>query len=210
MGEILDDPGPGHALEMHARLAELDADALDRAHAEALPDQVVEPDTADGDLSPRLARRQADPLDLLRLDERQRLARLRAVREEMPVADEALARQHRHRVARPQLGHARIAAVDCLDHDQLARQRSRLRDRLTAPTAEPRISRATAPPSETATMIGVSFDFAPCVDADATVAVVELSSESCELSLFDSWSTRFPIAYAPSATVPTTRRIRRP
>src|ERR671933_1066963 len=55
VGELLDDPRPRHRLEVLARLAELDAVALDLADAEAPSDEVGEPDAAGGDLPPRLA-----------------------------------------------------------------------------------------------------------------------------------------------------------
>src|SRR5260221_4811123 len=78
MGELLDDAGPCHRLEVRARLAELDAVALDLTHAEALADELVQVDTAHRQLASRLARREADVLDDLGVDERQSLAGWRA------------------------------------------------------------------------------------------------------------------------------------
>src|SRR5205085_8217192 len=100
VSELLDDPGPRHRLEVLARLAELDAVALDLADAEALPDEVAEPDAARRHLPPRLARCEAGRLDVLRLDQRERLARLRARRAEVTVALEPLAGDRAHRVDR--------------------------------------------------------------------------------------------------------------
>src|SRR5438067_458382 len=92
MGQLLDDPRPGHRLEMPTRLAELDAVALDLADAEALADEPVEVDAAGRHLPTRRAVRKPDGLDLLRLDERERLAGLRAALAVVPVALEALSR----------------------------------------------------------------------------------------------------------------------
>src|SRR5439155_26578539 len=50
VGELLDDPGPSHRLEMGAGLAELHAVALDFPYAEALPDEHVQVDAANGQL----------------------------------------------------------------------------------------------------------------------------------------------------------------
>jgi hypothetical protein len=52
---------------VRARLAELDAVALDLADAEALADEVVEPDASRRDLPQRRARLETDRLDVLRL-----------------------------------------------------------------------------------------------------------------------------------------------
>ena len=82
MGELLDDPWSRHRLEVRARLAELDAVALDVADAEPLADEVVEPDAARRHLPPRLAGRKPDRLDVLRLDERERASAATVVREE--------------------------------------------------------------------------------------------------------------------------------
>ena len=78
--ELVDDPGPRQRLQVEARLAELDADALDLADAEALPDEVVQPHAADDDLPPRLGAGEADVLERLGLDQRQRAARALAAR----------------------------------------------------------------------------------------------------------------------------------
>src|SRR4051812_22422646 len=57
---LLDDPRPRERLQVGARLAELDAEALDLADAEALPDEVVQAHAADDDLAARLGASQAD------------------------------------------------------------------------------------------------------------------------------------------------------
>src|SRR5262249_14432045 len=92
MDELLDDPRPRHLLQVEARLAELDAVALDRPDEEALADQVVEAGAAHRQLTSRATRRQADVLDDVLLHQRQRLARLGAVGEVVAVAFEPLAR----------------------------------------------------------------------------------------------------------------------
>src|SRR5437870_4127088 len=51
--EVVDDPRARERLEMQARLAELDAVALDLADAEALADEIVEPHPAHRQLSAR-------------------------------------------------------------------------------------------------------------------------------------------------------------
>ena len=71
--EIFDDPGAGELLQVTARLAELDAQALDVADAETLADQVVEPDVTHHDLPPGLGAGQADVLERFGLDQGQRL-----------------------------------------------------------------------------------------------------------------------------------------
>src|SRR6266540_2975297 len=78
---------------MQARLAELDAKALDLADPKAPADQLVQPHAADHHLTARLAAAETDVLQHLRLDQRQRLARLGAALVEVAVALEPLARQ---------------------------------------------------------------------------------------------------------------------
>src|SRR4051794_24298463 len=97
-GEVLDDPGSGHLLEVLARMAELDAHAIHSPDAEPLADEVVEPHAAGHDLAARLRAREPDFFERLRLDQRERLARLGAVAEVLPVALEPPARERRDRV----------------------------------------------------------------------------------------------------------------
>ena len=73
--ELVDDPRARQRLEVQARLAELDAEALDLADAEALADEVVQPHAADDDLPARLRPGEADVLEHLGLDQRERAAR---------------------------------------------------------------------------------------------------------------------------------------
>jgi hypothetical protein len=72
-------------------LADHHAVALDLADAEALADQVVQAHAVDGELAAGLALRQPGAGDDLGLDEREREARPRSLREEVAVAFEALA-----------------------------------------------------------------------------------------------------------------------
>src|SRR5579875_18876 len=73
--EVLDDPGTGELLQVQARLAGFDAEALHLADPEALADQVVEPHPADDDLPPGLRPGQADLRQDLGLDQGQRRPR---------------------------------------------------------------------------------------------------------------------------------------
>src|SRR5262249_61036465 len=98
--EVVDDAGPRERLQVQARLAELDTEALDGADHEALADQVVQPDAADDDLTPRLHARQRDGLERLRLDQRQRAARSLPVGTEVPVTLEAAARDRADEIDR--------------------------------------------------------------------------------------------------------------
>src|SRR6266516_2738543 len=90
--EILDDPGPRHLLKVSARLADHDAETVHVADPEAFAHQVVHPDAANDHLASRLGAGEADVLEHLRLDQRQRLAGSRAVAVEVPVALQPLAR----------------------------------------------------------------------------------------------------------------------
>ena len=56
MGELPDDPRPGHLLEMATRLTELHAEALDLADAKALANKSVDIHITHGHLPPRTAR----------------------------------------------------------------------------------------------------------------------------------------------------------
>ena len=100
MDELVDDPRAGHRLEVQARLAELDADALDVADQEALADEVVQPHAANDDLPARLRARQPDVLERLGLDQRQRPAGPLALRAEVAVALEPAPGDGAHEVDR--------------------------------------------------------------------------------------------------------------
>src|SRR5262245_27187811 len=89
--ELLDDPRPRQLLQVQTGLADHDAVALDLADAEPLADQVVQAHAADGELAAGLALRQPGAGDDLGLNEREREARPRSLREEVAVAFEALA-----------------------------------------------------------------------------------------------------------------------
>src|SRR5438876_4646155 len=97
MGEVLDQVRPCHLLQVQAWFAELDAIALHLPDVESLADEVVQPHAADGELASRRAGRKAGLFDGLALDERERLARLRAGWKEVPVALEALPANGPHR-----------------------------------------------------------------------------------------------------------------
>ena len=96
---------------MPARLAELDAGALDIADPEPPADQIVEPHAPDGHLAARMRPRQAHVLRRLGLDQRQRLARLGAIGAEVPVSPEPFTRQRRSRPDRQE----RLAGAFCTD-----------------------------------------------------------------------------------------------
>src|SRR5439155_22435432 len=94
-------------LQMRARLAELDADALDIADAEPFPDERVDIDSAGEHVPARLGRRELDSglldecLHAFGGDEGDRAARRRVpAGEVVPVADEALARHGAHALDR--------------------------------------------------------------------------------------------------------------
>jgi hypothetical protein len=93
MDQLLDDPRPRHLLKVSARLADLDTEALDVAHPEALADQIVQPHPAHHHLTARLGAGEPNILQHFRLDQRQRLAGLGALVVEVAVAHEPLARQ---------------------------------------------------------------------------------------------------------------------
>jgi hypothetical protein len=92
-----DQPRPRHQLQLQARLAELDAVALDISDHESLADHVVEPYAAHGQLAAGLTRVEADVCQDFVLDERQRPAGRRPRRLELAVALQPLpgARLHR-------------------------------------------------------------------------------------------------------------------
>jgi hypothetical protein len=106
--EVLDDSRPGELLQMPARLAQLDAGALDIADPEPPADQIIEPHSPDDHLAARLRPGQAHVLQRFGLDQRQRLARLRAAGAEVPVSPEPFTRQRRNRPDR----HERLAGAD--------------------------------------------------------------------------------------------------
>src|SRR5207247_4427126 len=93
MDELLDDPGSCHPLHVLARLAELDAEALDLADPEASPDEIVQPHTAHDHLTAGLGSGESDVFQHLSLDQRQRLAAFRPLLVEVAVPFEALARK---------------------------------------------------------------------------------------------------------------------
>src|SRR5262249_59563097 len=67
--EPFDDPGLRHRLQVRARLAQLDAAALDVADAEGLADERIHVHATRDDVAPRLARLDRDPvLPIHRLD----------------------------------------------------------------------------------------------------------------------------------------------
>src|SRR5882724_9525153 len=103
--EVLDDPRPGQLLQMQARLAEFDTGAHDIADPETPADQIIEPHSPDDHLSARLRPGQARVLQRLGLDQRQRLARLRAIGAEVPISPKPFTRE---RCNRPD-GHERLA-----------------------------------------------------------------------------------------------------
>src|SRR5262245_45459731 len=111
--EVVDDAGPRERLQVEAGLAELDAEALDRADHEALADEVVQPHAADDDLTPGLHARQRDVLERFRLDQRQRSSPPLAVGTEVAVTLEAAARDRPHEVDRTE--RLRRPDVDLLD-----------------------------------------------------------------------------------------------
>src|SRR5262245_39435468 len=102
MRELPHDPRAGEALQVGARLAQLDAVAEHVADQEAPPDEVVQAHPADRDLPARRPGRQVGAHDDLVLDERDRLPRAGSVRVEVPVALEALAGESAYRVDRVQ------------------------------------------------------------------------------------------------------------
>jgi hypothetical protein len=120
VNEVLDDPRSCHLLEMQARLAQLDSDALDIADPETAANQIVEPHTPHDHLAPRLRTGQTDVLQRLGLDQGQRLAWQRSFGKEMPVALKPLAREHHDRADRRE----RLARsdIDLLDMHKLIMQ----------------------------------------------------------------------------------------
>src|SRR4051812_26978823 len=90
MSQLLDDPGPGHLLQVPTRLAELDTEALDLADPEAFADEAVHVHVAHSHLPASLSRHQSNVLDDLGGNERQRLAWRGSVGMEMTIAFESL------------------------------------------------------------------------------------------------------------------------
>jgi hypothetical protein len=128
--EILDDPGPGQLLEMQARLAEFDVGTLDISDPEPPADQIIEPHSPDDHLAARLRPGQAHVLQRLSLDQRQCLARLRAIGAEVPIAPEPFTRERRDRPGR----HERLAGadIDLLDiHKPIMAAATRSANRIT-------------------------------------------------------------------------------
>src|SRR6266545_7086518 len=102
MREALDDARLREALEVLARLTELDADAIDVADAEALADERIEVDPAREHVAARFSARHVDPalrgerLERLGRDQGECAAGLGAVLEVVAIADEALAGVRAH------------------------------------------------------------------------------------------------------------------
>ena len=84
--QVLDDPGPRQLLQMQARLAQLDARALNVPDPETPAHQLVKPHSPHNHLTARLRTGQSHVLERLGLDQRQCLARLCAILIEVPVA----------------------------------------------------------------------------------------------------------------------------
>jgi len=91
MSELLDDPLPGHLLQMPTRLAELDTETYDLADPEAFANETVHIHVTHSHLPPSLSRPKSNVSDDLGGNERQRLARGSSVGMEMTVAFEPLA-----------------------------------------------------------------------------------------------------------------------
>ena len=91
---------------MSAWLAQLDAEALHVADAEALADEGVDVHATDGHLAPGFSGLKPHVLHGLRGDERERLPRWRAVWVEVTVAFEPFPRHGLDGVDGPELGDA--------------------------------------------------------------------------------------------------------
>src|ERR1022692_1254565 len=115
VGEILDDAGPRHLLEVRARLAQLNAEALDVADAEAPADEIVHLHPAQRHLSPRLAECQPDVLDDRSVDQRQSLTGAGPGLVEVAVALQPLPGHGDRRVDRVELCRLARADVNRLD-----------------------------------------------------------------------------------------------
>ena len=101
-------PGRVSCCRCRHGLTQFDAGALDIADPETPADQVIEPHPPDDHLAARLRPGQACVLQRLGLHQRQRLARLRAIGAEVPVAPQPLTRERRNRPDR----HERLAWAD--------------------------------------------------------------------------------------------------
>ena len=115
---------------MPARLAQLHAEALDLADSEALADQAVHVDVADGDLPPGIPRFEPDVFDDLGGYERQRLPRRRPLGVEVTVPLEPLSGDGLHGLDGPQPRLARGPKMDRLHrhaNPRSRRGRARLR-----------------------------------------------------------------------------------
>ena len=114
MGQLLDDPRPGHLLEMTTRLTELHAEALNLANAKALTYKGVDIHITHGQL----------PSSVAGLSSRSpRQPRLRrsvtpdpegSAGVEMPVAFEPFSGDSLHRLDSPKFGRPRSAEMDRL------------------------------------------------------------------------------------------------
>src|SRR4051794_32146626 len=104
MGELLDDPRSRHLLEVPTRLAELHAEALDLADAEALAYEAVDIHITHGHLPSSFTRPQSNLLYRLGCNDCQRLTRWSSFGVEVPVAFEPLPGYGLHRLDGPKLG----------------------------------------------------------------------------------------------------------
>src|SRR5215467_7655603 len=91
VNHVLDEAGPGERLQMQAGLADLHAKALDAADPESLADQLVQPHAADHHLAAGLDAGEADVLEHLSLDQRQRFAGCGTFVKELAVSLQSLA-----------------------------------------------------------------------------------------------------------------------
>src|SRR5262245_18476298 len=135
--ELLDDPRPRQLLQVQTGLADHDAVAFDLADAEPLADQVVQAHAADGELAAGLALRQPGAGNDLGLDEREREARPRSLREEVAVAFEALASEGLDRLDGTDVVLVGGPRVDGDDVDALTSSVSRSIHAMTAGTMAP-------------------------------------------------------------------------
>jgi len=111
MGQLLDDPRPGHLLEMTTRLTKFNAEALNLANAKALTYKGVDIHITHGQLPSSITGSQSDLLDNLGCDERERLTRRRSVGVEMPVAFEPFSGDSLYRLDSPKFGRPRSSEI---------------------------------------------------------------------------------------------------
>ena len=114
MGQLLDDPRPGHLLEMTTRLTELHAKALHLANAKALTYKGVDIHITHGQLPSSIPGPQSDLFDDLGCNERDRLTRRSSAGVEMPVAFEPFSGDSLHRFDTPKFGRLGSPEMDRL------------------------------------------------------------------------------------------------